>query len=283
MVLGGIPARIGFACLVASALVSRAAITHRYSFNDGTANDSVGAADGVLVNGAAVSGGQLVFDPAVNDGTNSDPTTGQYLRLPSNILHTRAFSLEAWFTLRGGNSWQRIVDLGNSIPNTAPPPQGNIGHGFLILTPLNSQRNVLGQISINSWGNPADTDLVASSAPISLNTEHQIVYTHDPDAHVEQLYVDGALVGQSQARVDPSTADYTNFWIGRSQFSQDPFLDGSVDELRTYDNALTFAQVTQDARLGPNVVPEPGAGILAGAVAVVLIFPRRRSSGVFSP
>jgi hypothetical protein len=36
-----------------------AALTHEYSFNDGTADDSVGGVNGVLMGGASVSGGQL--------------------------------------------------------------------------------------------------------------------------------------------------------------------------------------------------------------------------------
>ena len=49
------------AFLAAVALVSsvNAQLLHRYSF-DGNANDSVGTANGTLLNGAAVSGGALV-------------------------------------------------------------------------------------------------------------------------------------------------------------------------------------------------------------------------------
>src|SRR5277367_3795815 len=78
-------------------LLSFAGLTHRYSFNDGTANDSVGGANGTLMNGATVSGGQLQFNPAVNNGSN-DPAMGQYVSLPSNILDTKSFTLEAWAT-----------------------------------------------------------------------------------------------------------------------------------------------------------------------------------------
>lgn len=66
-----------------------AGLTHRYSFNDGTANDSVGHANGALMNGATVGGGQLLFDPGINNGSNN-PSTGQFVNLPSNILFTRS-------------------------------------------------------------------------------------------------------------------------------------------------------------------------------------------------
>src|SRR6476646_10448658 len=76
------------AALVAAIAVPGSALgtlTHRYSFNDGTANDSVGAANGVLGNSATVSGGQLNL---VNSGTSNVVTTGQYLDLPNNIAKT---------------------------------------------------------------------------------------------------------------------------------------------------------------------------------------------------
>ena len=39
-----------------------AALTHRYSFNDGTANDSIGSANGTVVGtNGSISGGQLDF------------------------------------------------------------------------------------------------------------------------------------------------------------------------------------------------------------------------------
>src|SRR5689334_16732069 len=89
------------------------ALTHRYSFNDGSANDSVGHINGTLMNGATVSGGQLVFDPAVNNGSAS-PSTGQYVNLPSNILFTHSFTIEAWATENSSTPWQRILDMGNT-------------------------------------------------------------------------------------------------------------------------------------------------------------------------
>src|SRR5690242_13279929 len=124
------------------ALISRAAITHRYSFNDGTAKDSVGHVDGKLENGATISKGQLVFDPAVNDGKNTDVKTGQYLSFPANILRTQNFTIELWITYRGGNNWQRILDFGNSAVGVHE--NSTIGEGFLMITPSNSQGYPLG-------------------------------------------------------------------------------------------------------------------------------------------
>ncbi len=109
-----------------------------------------------------------------------------------------------------------------------------------------------------------------------VNTEHQLVFTHDPDANTEALYLDGTEIGVASARGDPSTATYSNFWIGRSQFSADPFFNGTIDELRTYDSALTPSAVSSDFAAGPNVVPEPSVLGLA-CMAFVGLLARRRN------
>lgn len=238
---------------------AQADITHRYSFNDGTANDSVGGANGTLVNGASVSSGRLVL---ANSGGIISPATGQYASLPANILDTPDFTLEAWFTFNGGLPWQRILDLGNSVPD---PVYGMIGQGFIILTE-NGGGRPLGQISINSWGNPADTDYVVGNTAFPVGGEHCLAYIHNTDAGMEQIYIDGTLIGTASAHVDPTTAYYSNFWIGRSPFAQDPFYNGSIDELRTYNNALAADQILAEYRAGPDVlsVPEPqGLALLA--------------------
>lgn len=66
--------------------------------------------------------------------------------------------------------------------------------------------------------------------------------------------------------MDPATANYSNFYLGRSQFSADPFFNGTIDELRTYDMALTASQIQSEFVSGPNVlaVPEPSGLLLLG-------------------
>ena len=258
---------------------AHADLTHRYTFNDGTANDDVGNANGALMNGARVANGELVL---ANNGTSTSAATGQYMALPSNILRTRDFSLEVWFTWNGGAPWERLLDFGNSVPSSG----GTIGQGFIILT-LNAQSEPLGQISINSWGNPSDTDYVYDPqfGAFPRGGEHCLTYIHNFDGHSESLFLDGRIVGVASAHVDPSTAAYSNFWLGRSQFSQDPFFDGSIDQLSTFNNALSAAQVLSDYQAGPVVTPEPFVlGLVAmGSGGMLLHHGRRPRRGASSP
>ena len=59
----------GMAMLFAGS--AEAALTHRYSFNDGTANDSVGTAHGTLIGtNGSIAGGQLVLANNVEGSQN---------------------------------------------------------------------------------------------------------------------------------------------------------------------------------------------------------------------
>lgn len=264
--------------LAAAATSAHADLTHRFSFNN--PSDSVGGLGGTLINGATIAGGQLVFDPAINDGLYNSPATGQYLDLPIFPL-TRKLTIETWATYLGGADWQRLADFGNNStgrklgPGNEPPAGTNyFGVGFAILTPQNRNGLPLGQVSINTSGQPVDTDFVQGNTPIKDRAQHHYVFTHDPDAGFEVVYLDGAEIGRAPARFDPSLANYRNYWIGRSNFSDDPFYHGSVSEFRTYDTALTGDEVAANFALGPDaVVPEPSALALTAAGALLL---RRR-------
>jgi hypothetical protein len=268
------------ALLVLPAAHVRAALTHRYSFNDGTANDSVGTANGVLVNGATVQNGSLVFSPAVNTGFNTSPATGQYADLPNNIAKSRAFTIEAWTTWRGGAAWQRIADFGNNNFNFEIQPSdktttGYFGFGFILLTTSNNNGHPIAQLSVNSSGGSNDTDLVGAIVPFPQNTEVHVVYSHDPDTGVDALYANGVLLGQTVAQYDHSGMNYLNYWIGRSNFAADPFYNGTFNEYRIYDNGLTGAQVLESFNRGPNVVPEPAALAIVTVLAVPMLRRRR--------
>ena len=107
-----------------------AGMTHRYSFNDDTANDSVGTANGVFVNPTGsgnISGGQVNFG---NSGTSNDVTANNYVDLPNNIAKTANFTIEGWATWGGGNDWQRIFDFGNNTGNEEIPGERSPGGRF---------------------------------------------------------------------------------------------------------------------------------------------------------
>ncbi len=277
--------RFSSSCLVLIALFTSTAfgeLIHQYTFNDGTANDSVGGAHGIAVHDPLFQNGQVIFDPSINDGTNSDPATGQYIDLPNGIAAHRALTIEVWTTFRGGNRWQRMVDFGNCTAGELLPwnafPKNYDGTEFLILTPTDNQDHPLGQISIAGAG----TDYSVSNTDMTLNEEHHVVLTHDPDLGLQFLYLDGQQVGVTSADVDPSTSTWVNYFIGRANFSTNAFYNGSFNEVRIYDHALSALDVHNNYVAGPQAIPEPTTlAMICGALAsfVAITAHRRRSQG----
>jgi acyl-homoserine lactone acylase PvdQ len=69
----------------------------------------------------------------------------------------------------------------------------------------------------------------------------------DASGSIGTLYVNGAPVATNgQMTLNPSSlGDTTYNWIGKSVFSDDPYLSGSVDEFHIYDRALTAMEVQE--------------------------------------
>ncbi len=174
-------------------------------------------------------------------------------------MNHRAWTIEVWTTFRGGAPWQRIVDFGNSVKATEAEKSRNNsadkramrGRGFLVIM-HNKTGELIGQCSIASWGVRADTDLCVAHQGLALHREHHVVFTHDPDLREQKLYLDGKLIGAGLARVDARDAEWNTCYIGRSQFTWDPFYNGRVNELRIYDQALSREDVQAHAEAGPD-------------------------------
>ena len=59
------------------------------------------------------------------------------------------------------------------------------------------------------------------------------------------LYVNRAEVARTSALTltPASLGSTTQNWIGRSQYSGDPYLDGAVDDFRIYSRALSASEI----------------------------------------
>jgi hypothetical protein len=115
-------ARSSFALLLMLAAANAsAAVTHKYTFNDGTANDVIGPAEGTLVNGPT-----FTFDGQVDlDGADD------YVSLPGATIAINTYAnvtLEAWFTADALPAWQRIYDFGDTSPT-------NLGRNYIFYSP----------------------------------------------------------------------------------------------------------------------------------------------------
>ena len=113
-----------------------AVLVNRYTFNDGTANDSgPGTQNGTVVDPSAVSryiGGQL--DLTANNGVPSNTSTaGAYVNLPNGIAsaaisggQANAASFEMWVTVQENRFWRDcLTSAAVTRGKTRPPPRMN--------------------------------------------------------------------------------------------------------------------------------------------------------------
>lgn len=243
-------------------------LMHRWSFNDGTANDSVGGAHGMASGRTEFSGGQIVLNRPLT-APPFLPNTGHVI-LPSQAIAIDQYvdgTFEGWFTIvpYGSWGWSRLFDFGE-------PDPGLSATNYIFYSPVTSccpEGKNIASISAHSII-PFASDRAVGGDYLSYNTEHHVAVVFDDAANGGtgrmSVFVDGQFRGDVLLRVPLSTVSTTAAYLGKSMFGVDPQLPGSINEFRLYDFALSPEQITRNFLNGPNgtPVPEPGSVALVG-------------------
>ena len=226
----------------------------QWTLDDGsgtTATDSVGSYDGSLTNmdGSSdwVTGhisGALDFD-----GTND------YVSLPigSLIRNLRDSSVAVWVNWQGSDDWERIWDFGSSE---------TVNMFLTVSEDENGSHAPRFAITVSGSGS-SNEDQTTSPSTLSSGWHHLVVTINESSGGggggrggwgggsgttvTHELYVDGSLVAtNSSGRYCPEDLGTTsNNYLGRSQYTWDPYFDGQLDDLRIYDDDLTSSEVSQ--------------------------------------
>ena len=210
-------------------------LMHRYSFTT-DASDSIGTANGVLQGNAMINSGVVALD-----GVNS------YVALPANIVtNYSAITMEAWVTDNGSASWARIWDFGS----------GTTAYMFLALPAGGG--NLRGAYTTTGNGNEQILQWPGTGRPAAGQEAH-IVWTTDGATRLGFLYVNGVPVATNAAMTltPASLAATPNDWLGRSQFGGDPYFNGSIDEFRIYNIAISPSLVQLNFQNGPDGLQLP--------------------------
>jgi hypothetical protein len=211
----------------------KTALVHRYSFNGNgnTVTDSVGTAHGTVVNTALNNTGAVTLT-----GGSSD----QYVDLPNGIISSLSdATFECWLTWSGSTAiWQRIFDFGTT------GTEGSQGSGtqYLFLTPKDGLSTRTLRAVYTTAGNGAET--VAASAAVLPSTASHVTVVVNDTSDLITVYVNGTSVASTAYTGHLSGISDVNNWLGRSQYSGDVELTGSITEFRIYKAALTAKQVT---------------------------------------
>jgi alpha-L-arabinofuranosidase len=195
-------------------------------FNEGIgslANDVTGNGwDGTLA-------GSPTWVSGYSNGAVNLSGSSQYISLPDGVVSNLTdFSITAWVNVSALAGWARLFDFGSG--NSA----------YMFLAPQSGSGVLRFAITTNGYG--AEQQISGPSALPSGDWHHVAVTL---TGGVGILYLDGEAVGTNSAMTltPASLGVTTQNWIGRSQFSGDPYLTGDVDDFRIYNGALTAGEV----------------------------------------
>ncbi|HCK93515.1 MAG TPA: hypothetical protein DHW71_11025, partial [Gammaproteobacteria bacterium] len=195
-----------------------------YSFDEASgtvANDTSGNDfDATLTNMSGSEWAEGIVGNAVYlDGTND------YIDVPDGFGDfTNGLTISSWINLDAYNSWSRLFDFG----------LGEASNNILLAV-----QNTNGDLYFGKTGN---TDqYVISTNSVSLNQWHHIAATI---TNTDQFtfYIDGKESGTGTIGNIPNISRTENF-IGKSNWSSDPYFDGKIDEFKIYNRALTQSEI----------------------------------------
>jgi hypothetical protein len=154
-----------------------------------------------------------------------------YVALPAGLLANACeATIATWVYVNSNvNAWTRIWDFGQDT---------NV---YMFLTPITNTDNVA-RFGISISGNTREEDIKAQEAVPTLKWTHVAVVLGPSGG---TLYFDGTPVGtNSSMTLRPADLGrMVSSYVGRSQFSDDPYLDGDIDEFRVYSRALSLEEI----------------------------------------
>jgi hypothetical protein len=204
------------------------ALTHLYTFDDGTANDSAGGADGTPVGGAAIVDGSLVT-------TAQD----QWMEMPGDVIAMNtyeAMSVAAWFTPKAGanTGYHMLCYFGDSL--------NGFGSNGFFYTPARGNNVSRAGISCGNAAAPWAAETGIDGLEIDDGQPHFIVVTID--ATTLTYYLDGVFAGSAALSEANKLSNLsTNFaYLAKGGYSADPEWIGAIHEFRIYNKALSVGE-----------------------------------------
>ncbi|MCB1133207.1 MAG: hypothetical protein KDN05_18945, partial [Verrucomicrobiae bacterium] len=190
-----------------------------------------GAAAGSPIYGAGQNGQALVLD-GVDD----------VVTLPNGVASSTDISVAAWVFWNGGGNWQRVFDFGNGTGQ------------YLFLTPSNGTNM---RFAIKNGGG----EQVLNTSPMAAGQWAHVAVTLG--GNTGKLYVNGTPVATNTGiTINPSDFSPAVNFIGDSQFTADPLFNGSIDDFRIYNYALSGAEVNELV-VGDTTPPASPTGLVA--------------------
>ncbi|MBN2440688.1 MAG: family 43 glycosylhydrolase [Spirochaetales bacterium] len=185
--------------------------------------------------------------PIFTGGPYSLNGTSDYVDLPDGLTNDlNDFSIACRVNLNSRDTWTRIFDFGGDtdIFMMLTPESGDTGYPYFCIT---------------LTGNSGEQGLNGNSALPTGSWQH---FTVTRSGSTGILYINGQEVDRNNnMTLHPADMGNTlNNYIGRSQWSNDPYLNGEVDDFFVYNRALSPSEVAalaDPAEITPDPTPTP--------------------------
>ena len=177
-----------------------------------------------------------------------------FVQLPATVANQKEMTIATWVYLNGSSSGQHIFDFGNSATE------------YMYLTP----KATLGGLRFAIKNGGAEQQLNATA--LSTGKWSHVAVTLS--ASGATMYVNGVQVSTSNTvTISPLDLKPALNYIGRSQTTTNPLLNGTIDDFRIYNYAMTATQVAQlpglpsdvkkvDYKTDLSLYPQPATDVL---------------------
>ena len=154
------------------------------------------------------------------------PGQGQYGDAPDiNVSHSGGLTIMAWIRYNSFNRWSRIVDMGNG------PGADNI---------LLANRGTNPHLHFSARNSNGNSNIQADNSLVIGEWQH-VAATIDGSGN-GRLYLNGQLVASGTMNI-PDNVMRTNNYIGRSNWANDEYFDGDMDEVSYWTTALSQTEI----------------------------------------
>lgn len=189
-----------------------------YKF-DGNALDSSGNGKNATLNG------ETSFVEGVNGQGQALKLNGSnaYVQLPQGILsNLQNFTISAWVRVDTSQNFQRVFDFGNNTTS------------YTFMTPSNGTNS---KFSITNGGTASEYATLGK-IPVTGNWAHMAMVLNE---NITTMYINGYPVASNECTfLKPYQLGATLYnYIGKSQWTTDPYFNGTIDDFRIYNRAVT--------------------------------------------
>jgi hypothetical protein len=133
-------------------------------------------------------------------------------------------------------AWSRIVDIGN----------GASADNILLASYENT-----GRLWFETYTGGVSNGSTITDDPLPIDRWVHVAAVLNNDKSTN-IYFDGVLVKTGSATALPTEMVRSNTWVGRSNWNGDAYFNGSIRDLKIWNDARTSAEVRSDMTLNPS-------------------------------